>query len=144
MIRNIERTEVLLDELLRLCADSVRTTHYLLASDDVERLVPVVRQALATVAGLAVAWHGKRPVGWVGIEGCTIVMLFVASACRGCGFGRRLAELAIREQGCCLVDVHACNVQAEGFYRHLGFVPFGCSDTDEPGSPSPKLRMKRP
>lgn len=144
VIRNIERTEVLLDELLLLWNDSVRTTHRFLTSDDVERLVSVVRQALASVDCLIVAWHGKRPVGFVGIEGHKIEMLFVASACHGCGFGRRLADIAIREYGCCRVDVNADNPQAEGFYRHLGFEPFERSETDEQGNPFPVIRMKRP
>ena len=69
VVRDAVRTEVLLDQLLRLWEDSVRATHHFLTGDDVARLAPVVRQALASVAHLAVAWHAKRPVGFVGIDG---------------------------------------------------------------------------
>ena len=144
VVRDAVRTEVLLDQLLRLWEDSVRATHHFLTGDDVARLAPVVRQALASVAHLAVAWHAKRPVGFVGIEGRKIEMLFVAPTCLGCGFGRALADLAIREYGCSLVDVNADNQPAEGFYRHLGFEPFERSETDDQGNPFPILRMKLP
>lgn len=69
-------------------------------------------------------------------------MLFVAPTCLGCGFGHTLADLAIREYGCFLVDVNTDNLPAEGFYRHLGFEPFGRSETDDQGNPFPTLRMK--
>lgn len=144
VVRDAVRTEALLDQLLRLWEDSVRATHHFLTGDDVACLVPVVRQALASVAHLAVAWHAKRPVGFVGIEGRKIEMLFVAPTCLGCGFGRALADLAIREYGCSLVDVNADNLPAEGFYRYLGFEPFERSETDDQGNPFPILRMKLP
>lgn len=144
IIRDAERTRLLLDELLRLWRDSVRVTHHFLADDDVARLVPFVRQALAFVAHLIVARHGNRPVGFVGIEGRKIEMLFVAAGTLGCGFGRTLADLAIREYGCRLVDVNADNLQAEGFYRHLGFEPFERSEIDGQGNPFPILRMRLP
>lgn len=141
---NAERSAVLLDELLRLWENSVRATHHFLTNEDVARLVPVVSQALASVAYLIVAWHAKRPVGFVGIEGRKIEMLFVAPACMGCGFGRRLADLAIREYGCYLVDVNADNLQAEEFYRHLGFETFERSEMDGQGNLFPILRMRLP
>lgn len=142
--RETERTEGLLDELLQLWDASVRDTHPFLTGNDLVRLRPVVRQTLASVACLIVAWHAKRPVGFIGIEGGKIEMLFIASSCLGCGFGRRLADLAICEYGCGRVDVYADNAQAVGFYQHLGFEPFGRSDVDEHGNPFPILRMRLP
>ena len=40
-----------------------------------------------------------------------------------------------------LQDVNEQNVQAVGFYRHMGFVVVGRSPTDDAGRPYPLLHM---
>lgn len=76
------------------------------------------------------------------MENRKIEMLFVSPDYFGYGFGRVLAEVAVREYGCRYVDVNVQNPQAADFYRRLGFRVFERSETDGQGNPFPLLRME--
>lgn len=142
VVREVERTDECITELFQLWNESVRASHHFLAEADIERLIPFVHQALRSVESLVVARHGGRLVGFIGMENRKIEMLFVSPDYFGCGFGRVLAEVAVREYGCRYVDVNVQNPQAADFYRRLGFRVFERSETDGQGNPFPLLRME--
>lgn len=142
VFREVKRTDECITELLQLWNESVRVSHHFLTEADIEHLTPFVCQALRTVAALVIACHGSRIIGFIGMEHRKIEMLFVSPDYLGCGFGRMLVDVAVREYGCRYVDVNAQNPQAAGFYRHLGFRIFERSETDGQGNPFPLLRMK--
>lgn len=70
-------------------------------------------------------------------------MLFLSSAERGNGLGRQLLEYGIHHCDIREVTVNEQNLQATGFYLHMGFGIYKRSDLDEEGNPYPLLYMKR-
>lgn len=69
-------------------------------------------------------------------------MLFVDNSHRGKGIGKRLILYAIEELHVTKVDVNEQNVQAVGFYTHVGFHVVGKSETDNEGKPYPILHLQ--
>ena len=120
---------------------SVRATHTFLAEADLQRL----RSRLATDYCPAVELHmlltDGRPVGFAGLSGDNLEMLFVHPDFFGRGLGRALLSFAIREKGVTRVDVNEQNKRAEGFYRAHGFRTTSRDETDADGLPYPILHM---
>ena len=56
--------------------------------------------------------------------------------------GARLTAYAIEHQGATKVDVNEQNVQALGFYEHVGFAVVSRSPVDGQGKPYPLLHME--
>ncbi|WP_139650580.1 GNAT family N-acetyltransferase [Raoultibacter phocaeensis] len=138
-----ERTERLVEELARLWEASVRPTYAFLSETDVVDLRPEVRAGLAAIDCLAVAFDDEAHViGFVGVEGDKVEMLFVAPEAFGAGVGRKLLERATRELGARKLDVNEGNPGARGFYEHLGFEVVGRSEVDDQGRPFPLLHME--
>ena len=70
-------------------------------------------------------------------------MLFVHNDYRYKGVGKRLVMYAIEKLQVCKVDVNEQNIQAIGFYRHMGFSVITRSDLDAEGKAYPILHMRR-
>lgn len=140
---NPDRTDALIDFLITLWNKSVRATHHFLAEDDVQRLIPFVRIGLSDIDTLVVASYNHTPIAFMGIETDKIEMLFVSPDYLGKGIGKELVELGISQYGVQYVDVNEQNLQAAGFYRHIGFEVFERTELDEQGNPFPILKMKR-
>ena len=89
-IQTIEnRMPELIGVLTQVWEDSVRATHNFLMPGDVERIKEYVPQAIGGIGKLAVAFNEQdRPVGFLGVEGEMIEMLFLDPAVRGNGLGR--------------------------------------------------------
>lgn len=82
-------------------------------------LAVFARDGESIVAGLG----GETYCGWLFIR-----YLWVSDAVRGRGIGRELmagAEGRARERGCHSAWVDTFSFQAPGFYRKLGYEPFG-------------------
>lgn len=84
-----------------------------------------------------------RLVGFIGVAENNIEMLFVHNDYRYKGVGKRLVMYAIEKLQVCKVDVNEQNIQAIGFYRHLGFSVITRSDLDAEGKAYPILHMRR-
>lgn len=139
-----DRTPSLLQQLLVLWEDSVRTTHLFLSDAEVRKIRKYVPQALAGVSHLVVAEReAGSPVAFMGVEGQRLEMLFLAPEERGAGLGRQLLDYGIRRYGIQEVTVNEQNPQAAGFYEHMGFAAYKRTDHDEAGAPYPLLYMKR-
>ncbi|WP_118952865.1 GNAT family N-acetyltransferase [Taibaiella helva] len=129
-------------QLLFLWEASVRATHHFLKEED----ILFYKQQLATVyfpqVQLSCAYSGQGDLlGFSGVAGNNLEMLFVSPDARGKGVGRLLLEHAIREQGVSKVDVNEQNGQALGFYEHAGFKITGRSEYDGQGKPYPILHL---
>lgn len=135
------RTTALTERLVALWEASVRATHTFLTDGDIAELTPCVREAVAAVETLYVAYDGPRPVAFMGTEAGKVEMLFVAPEHFGQGIGSRLIGIA-RERGVNRVDVNEQNPAAVAFYEHMGFEVFERAETDEQGRPFPILKMK--
>ena len=111
-----DRTPSLLQQLLVLWEDSVRSTHLFLSDAEVRKIKEYVPQALASVSHLVIAERETGcPVAFMGVEGQRLEMLFLASEERGTGLGRQLLDYGIRRYGIREVTVDEQNPQAVGF-----------------------------
>ena len=103
-----------------------------------------VPQALRAVPVLVTAEEGDgRPIGFMGIAGHRLEMLFVAADMRGRGVGRALWEYGMERFGVNELTVNEQNPQAAGFYGHMGFRAYRLAERDEQGNPYPLLYMKK-
>ena len=80
-------------------------------------------------------------VGFVGVREAKIEMLFVLNEVRGLGVGTVLLLHAIEQLAATKVDVNEQNLQAVGFYQHMGFKIESRSPLDDMGKPFPILHM---
>lgn len=122
---------------------SVRATHDFVTEDDIQFFKPLVRDGLPAVARLAcVRGDAGEVVGFVGVSGAKVEMLFIAPSCIGQGIGRQLLTHAITAFGAQTLDVNEQNPQAVGFYLRMGFEIVGRSELDDFGKPYPLLHMR--
>lgn len=123
---------------------AVRATHHFLGEADIAFFKPLVRDEFLPAVELACV---RDPlggiVGFLGVAGGRIEMLFVDPAWHGRGIGRRLAEHALARFGAAEVDVNEQNERAVGFYLRVGFEVHGRSERDGMGKPFPLLHLRR-
>lgn len=137
-----ERTPALLAQLIAVWEASVKATHTFLSAGEREQIKECVPQALAQVPCLLAAWAAPdKPVGFLGIAGDSLEMLFLAPEARGKGLGKRLLRTAVEDYGVTRLTVNQQNPQAVGFYQHLGFRVTHTTPLDEQGRPYPLLYM---
>ena len=60
----------------------------------------------------------------------------------GTGIGKKLVTYAINHLQVTKVDVNEQNIQAVGFYKHIGFNTYKRSDLDGEGKEYPILHMQ--
>lgn len=124
---------------------SVRATHDFLSEEDIHFFKPLVHHEIAGDIQLACMRDREgRVVGFIGVSGQKIEMLFVDPAWRGRGVGRRLLEYAVLVHRAEWVDVNEQNHQAIGFYRRMGFEIVGRSEIDSLKKPFPVLHLRLP
>jgi putative acetyltransferase len=128
--------------LLGLWRRSVTATHAFLAKEDIRDIEKDLADNLRTLEILVCEASGVAIVGFMGLNGSKVEMLFVEPAWRGKGTGSRLLDHAVRRHGTLTLDVNEQNPQALGFYLHCGFKEVGRSATDAAGRPFPLVHMK--
>ena len=100
--------------------------------------------ALKDIPVLVVAENeGGVPVGFMGISGQMLEMLFIANENRGQSMGKQLLQYGIKKYLVNKLAVNEQNPLAKGFYEHMGFTVYKRSELDEQGNPYPLLYMKR-
>lgn len=147
LIEEVDERQVAahMDDLVALWRASIEATHSFLASDDIERIEGYVPQAIQSVEHLVIAKDAAGLLlGFVGIDGEVIEMLFLDPQARGRGMGARLLRFASDSYGASKLDVNEQNEQARGFYEHMGFEVVGRSEADAMGEPFPILHMQLP
>ena len=78
----------------------------------------------------------------MGLSDDKIEMLFVDPNEQGKGYGKVLANYAVKDRHIYLVDVNEDNHQANQFYKHMGYEVFGRDAADPTGKPFPILHLK--
>lgn len=136
------RDDRLVGGLVALWRESVARSHAFLTDEDIERLVPAVRAAIAGAARLTVVECAGRPAAFMGVGAEKIEMLFVDPALFGCGLGRRLVGMAVERWNVGSVDVNEQNPAARAFYERMGFRVAGRSGSDAQGNDFPILHMR--
>ena len=137
-----KRTPRLLEQLLNIWESSVRATHLFLSDAQVNEIKKYVPQALDDVKYLIIAERRAEPVAFMGTENGRLEMLFITPSERGKGIGKQLVKYGIENYKINEVTVNRQNPQAVGFYEHLGFETYKCTECDEQGNPYPLLYMK--
>ena len=136
-------TPRLMDQLLEVWERSVRATHLFLSAGEIAEIKTYVPQALREVPHLIVAWEAEGiPVGFMGVDGQKLEMLFLAPEERGKGLGRELVQYGVERFGIREVTVNEQNPQARGFYERMGFCVCQRSELDKQGRPYPLLQMR--
>lgn len=132
------------DKLVDIWHRAVVQTHSFLTEADIEFYYELVRNgALQEVEIWVELNEDHEPVGFIGIDGSKIEMLFVDPNYHGRGVGRRLIKhVETLKGGDLRVDVNEQNIGACGFYERLGFVQIGRSELDSSGRPFPLLHLE--
>lgn len=132
-----------MEQLLKLWEGSVRATHFFLSEDEIENIKKYVPQALKEIPLLVIAEGGDHiPVGFMGIAGQHLEMLFISHEERGKGLGRELLKYGIENYSVNDLAVNEQNPLAKGFYEHMGFEIYKRTECDEQGNPYPLLYMR--
>lgn len=132
-----------LPRVLEVWEASVRATHHFLTEADIQFFKPSLQEELPQTPHLVGMRDGASEViGFMGVAGNMIEMLFIHPDWRGRGVGRHLITYAIATLGATLVDVNEQNPQAIRFYLRMGFVVVNRSELDSTGKPFPLLHMR--
>jgi putative acetyltransferase len=130
-------------KLLEIWLRSVRATHTFLTEADIQRLLPLVRDAALPALELWVlCGEDSTPIGFLGLEGAKVEALFLAPEWCRRGGGRMLLDHARRLKGRLTVDVNEQNPEAVRFYQACGFTIVGRSPLDGDGRPFPLLHLR--
>lgn len=131
-------------EIVEVWESSVRATHHFLSEADIQFFKPLILNEYLAAVKLACSRNNEtgRIVGFVGVADDKLEMLFIHPDQRGAGIGKQLLNHAIDEMKIKYVDVNEDNLQAVGFYEHLGFTCFKRSELDGMGKPFPLLHMQ--
>ncbi|MBG9944253.1 acetyltransferase [Brevibacillus formosus] len=132
------------DQLVDIWYRAVCRTHHFLTREDIAFYKNMVKNEALSAVEVWIEINEKRePVGFIGLDGTKIEMLFVDPEYHGKGIGSRLLEHAERKYGPQLkVDVNEQNEGAYAFYRRYGFVQTGRSELDGSGRPFPLLHLE--
>ena len=137
------RTDCLLNKLLKIWGNSVRATHNFLSNEEIEIIKYYVPQAINAVQHLFIVENDNNEIiAFCGTENSRLEMIFIVSSERGKGVGKTILEYIVKNYNISEVTVNEQNTQAVGFYKHIGFESYKRSDLDEQGNPYPLLYMK--
>ena len=137
------RTPALLVQLLELWEGAVRATHLFLSDEEIDAIRQIVPQALASVPRLIVAESEEgRALGFMGLDGQKLEMLFVSRRERGKGVGKKLLRYGMEHHSLSELTVNEQNPSAKAFYEHMGFHVYQRTEKDEQGNPYPLLYLK--
>ncbi|GIC76677.1 GNAT family N-acetyltransferase [Moritella sp. F3] len=130
-------------EMLDVWENSVRATHDFITEEDIAFFKPIIiEKAFPAVTLKCIKDTDGVIIGFVGVHGSKVEMLFIADKARGQGAGKLLLEYAMGVLNVNSVDVNEQNPLAVGFYQHMGFNVISRSPLDDMGKPFPILHMK--
>ncbi|MBB1150453.1 GNAT family N-acetyltransferase [Myroides sp. NP-2] len=139
MIRPINTTDY--PRLLCIWESAVLATHDFLTSEDFSYYKTHLPSYFSFVTLWGYEEEGKL-VGFMGISGNSLEMLFIDETTRGRGIGKALIQFGMQEQGIRKVEVNEQNTQALGFYEYLGFKVINRLEVDGQGKPYPILQLE--
>ncbi|PLP61250.1 GNAT family N-acetyltransferase [Mesorhizobium loti] len=117
---------------------AVRATHHFLTEDDIEFFLPRLRDLHISALEVHVAEGDDGDLlGFAGLDGANLEMLFVDPTHHGRGIGKLLIDHAVALK----VDVNEQNPGALAFYLKCGFTQVGRSELDGSGKPFPLLHL---
>lgn len=127
---------------VQIWRDAVDATHDFLRPED--RVA--IEQEVAGFLPAAPLWlavdGADRPIGFMLLDGASMEALFIDPAHRGEGVGRALITHALERHPILTTEVNEQNMQAVGFYEHMGFIPIGRSERDGQGRAYPLIHLR--
>ena len=139
MIRKIKVTDY--PRLIEIWESAVLSTHDFLKEEDFlyyKEQLPVYFQYVIL---FGFEQEGIL-IGFMRIAEGNLEMLFIDNKYRGAGIGKKLITYAIDNLQVTKVDVNEQNIQAVGFYKHIGFNVLRRSELDGEGKEYPILHMQ--
>lgn len=128
--------------LFSIWEQSVRASHDFLSEQDIQSLMPIVRdQALPNLEVWVLCDAASAPIGFIGLDDNKLEALFISPTSFRKGGGKVMLEHARKLKGPLQVDVNEQNPRAVAFYLSNGFVVAGRSSTDSQGQPFPLLHL---
>lgn len=144
IIEVTDRNSLMIEQLLKVWESSVKATHLFLSENEIEDIKKYVPQALKEIPYLIVVENEDQvPMGFMGIAGQHLEMLFISHEERGKGLGKELLRYGIEKYSINDLAVNEQNPLAKGFYEHMGFHVYKRTANDEQGNPYPLLYMSR-
>jgi putative acetyltransferase len=129
--------------LLDVWLASVSATHHFLTEEDIQQLIPIVRdEALPNLEVWVFDDEQLGPVGFMGLDGAKLEALFVSPQYFRRGAGTQLIEFARQLKGPLSLSVNEQNPSALAFYLRNGFEIEGRSELDDHGLPFPLLHLR--
>lgn len=138
MIRKIEVGDY--PDLIAIWESAVKSTHDFLKEEDFsyyKEQMPVYFEHVVLLG----YEENRALVGFMGISGDSLEMLFVHNDFRGKGIGKILISYAMGSLNVTKVDVNEQNTQAVDFYKYMGFNVVKKSALDGQGKSYPILHM---
>ena len=129
-------------EIMKVWESAVKATHHFLKPEDFEYYKQMGTTKYLPAVDLFVLRIEKTIIGFIGVSGKHLEMLFVDADFMGKGYGKILLYYAIRNLGITTLDVNEQNEQAFGFYKKMGFTIAGRSEKDAEGKDYPILHLK--
>lgn len=130
------------DRVVAIWRAAVDATHDFLTPED-RAAIDLEVQGFLPSAPLMLAVDGRdKALGFMLIDGDHMEALFIDPDYRGAGVGRVFIEYALAVHPSLTTDVNEQNVQAVGFYEHMGFERTGRSDLDGQGRPYPLIHLR--
>lgn len=120
---------------------AVESTHDFISADEIAGYEARMPAEFLPGTKLTVALADGVPVGFIGMTGDEVDMLFVKPEFHGQGIGRELISRNGAAKRELRVDVSEQNPGGLAFYRRLGFEPTGRSATDSDGNPHPLVHL---
>ncbi|MCG7505314.1 acetyltransferase [Mesorhizobium retamae] len=121
---------------------AVRATHEFLTEEDIQFFLPKLRDQYIPALEVYIAEDDDgQLLGFSGLDGANLEMLFIDPAHHGFGIGKLLVDHAVALKGPLKVDVNEQNPGALAFYLKCGFTQVGRSEFDGTGKPFPLLHL---
>ena len=137
------KTEKLINELLNVWEDSVKSTHKFFSEEEIQNIKKYVPIELKAIAHLIIGINeNNEPIAFMGIQDRKLEMLFIKNSDRGKGIGKKMLLYGIENYEVNKLSVNEVNLLAKGFYEHMGFKVYQRSKLDDQGNPYPILYMK--
>lgn len=130
--------------IIEIWRNAVDATHHFLTSVDKASIEKEVKSFLPSAPPILAVDQDDHPLAFMLLSGSHMEALFVDPAHHGKGIGRLLIHHALALHPALTTDVNEQNTQAVSFYKHLGFIPTGRSDTDSQGRPYPLIHLRHP
>ena len=121
---------------------SVRATHHFLKEEDIHFFKSLLLNEYFKLVDLFCVRNPEGVIlGFMGVEGDKLEMLFIHPLMVGKGIGKEMLAYAMEDLRVNKVDVNEDNQQAVGFYEKMGFKTIERSALDGMGKPFPILHM---